>query len=45
MGLMEFKIKYVEQALNYKYTYKEIGNNIGISDTGIRNLLGSFVWC
>jgi len=39
MDLTEYKIKYAEQALNYKYTYKEIGNNIGISDTGIRNLL------
>jgi len=37
--LTKYKRKYAEEALNYKYTYKEIGNNIGMSDTGIRNLL------
>ena len=37
--LTGYKVKYGKEALNYKYTYKEIGSNIGMSDTGIRNLL------
>lgn len=39
MDLTKYKVKYAEEALCFKYTYREIGNNIGMSDTGVRNLL------
>lgn len=39
MDLTDYKVKYAKEALSHKYTYKEIGSNINMSDTAIRNLL------
>ncbi|HNR04262.1 MAG TPA: hypothetical protein PKU88_11225 [Bacillota bacterium] len=39
MDLTDYKVKYAQEALSHKYSYKEIGDNIDMSDTGIRNLL------
>lgn len=38
-NLTKYKIEYAKAAVELKYTYKEIGNNIGMTDTAIRNLL------
>lgn len=37
--LTEYKVNYAIEAIRLNYTHKEIGENIGMSDTAIRNLM------
>lgn len=37
--LTEFKLKYAREALKLNYTYKEIGVNINLSDSAIKDLI------
>ncbi len=38
-SLTQYKLKYARAAVELKYTFKEIGSNISMTDTAIRNLL------
>jgi len=38
-SLTQYKLEYAKTAVELKYTFKEIGSNISMTDTTIRNLL------
>lgn len=38
-ALTEYKVKYILSALEHKYTFSEIGKNINISDSGVKDIL------
>jgi uncharacterized HAD superfamily protein len=37
--LTKYKVNYIKEAIKLKYTHKEIGINISMSDAAVRNLI------
>lgn len=42
-NLVHYKYLYIKQAVELKYTYKEIGTNISISDAAVKNILNKYL--
>jgi len=38
-NLTEYKLKYIQSAIEHKYTFSEIGKNINISDSGVKDII------
>ena len=41
-NLTEYKLKYIESAIENKYTFSEIGKNINISDSGVKDMIDRY---